>query len=103
MTAAVAIGLLAAGGTYLVLQRGLVRLVIGFVVLQHAVNLLLVTARGRSTGAPLAPLQGDVADPLGQAFTLTAIVIGLGTSLFLLSLALRRAHTHREDDVEEEV
>ena len=102
MTTALAVGVLFGTGIYLALQRGLVRMIIGFVLVQHAVNLLLVTARGASDGAPIAPLPRDAADPLGQAFALTAIVIGLGTTFFLLSMALRHADTHREDDVEEE-
>lgn len=101
MTAALAVGVLGAVGTYLLLQRGLVRMVIGFVVLQHAVNLLLVTLRG-GQGVPIVPLPADPADPVGQAFALTAIVIGLGTTLVLLALALRRAQTRDEDDVEGE-
>lgn len=103
MSAAVAIGGLAAAGTYLLLQRGLIRTVIGLVLLEHAVNILLATIRSTDRSAvPVAPFDGPPADPLGQAFALTAIVIGLATTVFLVALALRHARAHRSDDVEAE-
>jgi multicomponent Na+:H+ antiporter subunit C len=90
VTAALAVAVLAAGGTYLVLQRGLVRVILGFVLLGHAANLLLVAAGGMSRRA--APLVDQVdpamaADPLPQAFALTAIVITFGITVYLFGLA----------------
>ncbi len=90
MTAAIAVGLLVTGGVYLVLQRDLVRVVVGFVLLGHAVNVLVVSAGGMDRrGLPLIG-QGDpgqAADPLPQAFVLTAIVITFGITVYLLALA----------------
>ncbi len=78
-------------------------MVIGFVLVQHAVNLLLVLAGGSTQrGAPIAPYDRDPADPLGQAFALTAIVIGLGTTVFLLAVALRYVRAGGGEDVEED-
>ncbi|WP_409328597.1 sodium:proton antiporter [Trujillonella humicola] len=90
MTAALAVAVLAAGGTYLLFQRGLVRVVLGLVLLGHAANLLLVAAGGM--GLREAPLVGEVdpaaaADPLPQAFALTAIVITFGITVYLLGMA----------------
>jgi len=90
VSAAVAVALLVAGGTYLVLQRGLVRVTLGFILLGHAANLVLVAAGGMSRREP--PLVGEVdpavaADPLPQAFALTAIVITFGITVFLFGLA----------------
>ncbi|MGY1709353.1 sodium:proton antiporter [Geodermatophilus sp. SYSU D00758] len=100
MSAAVAVGVLVAGGVYLVLHRGLVRVVIGFVLLGHGVNVLLLSAGGMDRrGLPLIG-QGDpraAADPLPQAFVLTAVVITFGITVYLLALA--RAGS-RADDVE---
>lgn len=91
MTAALTVGVLVAGGTYLVLQRGLLRVVLGFVLLGHAVNVLLVAAGGmHRRGIPFVG-QGDLAetaDPLPQAFVLTAIVITFGITVYLLALFL---------------
>lgn len=90
MSAAIAVGLLVAAGIYLLLQRGLVRIAIGFVLLGHAANILIVAAGGmRLRDAPLLGT-GDtavMADPLPQAFVLTAIVITFGVTVFMLALA----------------
>lgn len=90
MTVALVIGLFTAAGVYLILHRGLIRVVIGFVLLGHAVNILLLASGGLWRRQP--PF-GDVdpattADPLPQAFALTAIVITFGITIFLLALAV---------------
>lgn len=101
MTAALIIAALTAAGVFLVLQRGIVRMAIGFVLMQHAVNVLLVaTGPASHRSVPIAPFDGPPADPLGHALALTAIVIGLATTVFLLAVALRRVRTAREDEVE---
>lgn len=93
MTVAVTVAILTAGSVYLLMQREMVRIVLGFILLSHAVNLLLV-----STGGPArrdAPFQGQVdvataADPLPQAFTLTAIVISFAITIYMLTIAVVR-------------
>lgn len=89
MSTAFVIGVLAGAGIYLLLHRGFLRIVIGILLLQHAVNLLLVSSR--APAREQAPLLGNPlpADPLPQAFVITAIVVGFGAVLFLLSLANR--------------
>lgn len=99
MSAAAATGVLAAAGIYLLLHRGIVHKVIGFLLLQHAVNLLLVTARAPDrTAAPILPTNLP-SDPLAQAFALTAIVVGFGAVIFLL--AIDRGYTQRGADAEQ--
>ena len=90
MSAAVLVAVLVAGGVYLILQRGLVRVTLGFILLGHAANVLLLAAGGMSRRG--APLVGRVdpevaADPLPQAFALTAIVITFGITVYLFGLA----------------
>lgn len=102
---AVAAGGLFATGTYLVLQRSLTRIVIGFALLGHGANLLLLLAGGRAGPAPFV---GDdpaspYADPLPQALALTAIVITFGVIAFLLALAYRSWALRHDDDVEDDV
>lgn len=87
----VIIGGLYAAGVYLLLDRSLTRVLIGFLLLGNATNLLLL-----STGGPrgLAPILGysrpvDMSDPLPQAFILTAIVITFGISAFVLAMIHR--------------
>lgn len=100
MSAALATGALAAAGIYLLLQRGLVRLVLGFLLMQHAVNLLLITARApQRQEVPTLPAAAP-ADALGQAFALTSIVIGLASTVFVLTVT-RRYVGHRRAGAED--
>ena len=101
MSGSVAVALLAAAGSFLVLQRGIVRIALGFVMLGHAVNLLLVLAGGSERrGVPIEGQAGVPADPLPQAFALTAIVISFGITAFLLALAYLTRDVAGDDDTE---
>lgn len=89
MIMAITIGILIAGGVYLVLQRGMVRIVLGMTLISHGANLIILAAGiGAWRGEPFGgrPL-GSMADPLPQAFVLTAIVITMATTAFMLMLA----------------
>lgn len=101
------IGVLYAGGTYLLLQRTLTRIVLGLAVLGHGANLLLLVAGGRAGEAPLVDGQAaspeTSADPLPQAMALTAIVITFGIIAFLLTLAYRSWTITHDDQVEDDV
>lgn len=91
MIISLTIGVLVAGGVYLLLQRSLVRIAFGVGVLSHAVNLFLLTAGVPAyRGEPLDNRMdaATAADPLPQAFVLTAIVITLAVTIFLLALAV---------------
>ena len=91
MIIAATIAILVAGGTYLVLQRGMLRLIMGIALLTHAVNLLiLATGIGAWRTEPIMNRAnaGEAADPLPQAFVLTAIVITLAVTIFMLALAV---------------
>jgi len=97
MTLALAAGVLVAGAVYLFSRREMLRVVLGFVLLGHAVNLVLMAAGGTSRRAE--PIGSDldptvVADPLPQAFVLTAIVIAFSITIVMLVLAV----TGRGDD-----
>ena len=107
MIIAVTIAVLVAGGVYMILQRGMVRIVLGMGLVSHATNLLiLATGIGAWRSEPFAertPLS-DAADPLPQAFVLTAIVITMATTAFMLTLAAlgRSDDTRTVEDPEEE-
>ena len=97
----VMIGGLYAAGVYLLLDRSLTRVLLGFVLLGNATNLLLL-----STGGPagLAPILGysdpaQINDPLPQALILTAIVITFGVSAFLLAIIHRSWRLARNEAV----
>ncbi|MBX9964574.1 MAG: Na+/H+ antiporter subunit C [Burkholderiales bacterium] len=90
-----AIGLLAAGGTYLCLRARTFPVVLGLTLLSYAVNLFIFAAGGLRIGQP--PIVGAslaMSDPLPQALVLTAIVIGFAMTAYLVVLAVRaRAET----------
>ncbi|MEU1280117.1 Na(+)/H(+) antiporter subunit C [Streptomyces sp. NPDC005805] len=102
VTAAV---LCAVGGT-LMLARPLTRVLLGVVVASNGVNLFLLSATGPAGEAALlypGVRLRDVTDPLPQAITLTAIVITLGTTAFLLAMAYRSHQITGTDEVQDDV
>src|SRR3546814_4529504 len=71
----------------------------------NGVNLLFMVASGPA-GKP--PILGSVptdemADPLPQALVLTAVVIALGTTAFVLAMAHRNWQLNGNDDVQDDV
>lgn len=108
LTMAIVLGGLYATGFYLLLQRSLMRVLLGIVILGHGANLLLQQAGGAPAGRPPilgeAPVQ-SMSDPLPQAMALTAIVITFALTTFLLALAYRAwqllGHDEVQDDVED--
>ena len=82
-------------GLYGVLvKRNLIKIIIGLMIMEYAINLFFALVGYRQGG--IAPIfsegLGDgvvFVDPLPQALVLTAIVIGLGTTALLVSLAVR--------------
>ncbi|HWL51135.1 MAG TPA: NADH-quinone oxidoreductase subunit K [Chthoniobacteraceae bacterium] len=88
---AILVGFLFGAGTWLVLQGSFVRILFGFLVLSNAANLLVLSVSGDPSGksAPLAFLGAPYVDPLPQALILTAIVIGFGTTAYLVFLLYR--------------
>jgi multicomponent Na+:H+ antiporter subunit C len=92
-------------GLYCVLvKKNMVKIVIGIVVMEYAVNLFLIMLGFRSGGdAPiicrqdLAGPAGQVkdlfinrtVDPLPQALVLTSIVIGLGSLALMISVCIK--------------
>ncbi|MGC5616801.1 cation:proton antiporter subunit C [Georgenia sp. Z1491] len=101
MTVAITAAVLVAGAVYLMMQRELLRVVLGFVLLGHAANLVLIAAGGTSRrglpfGTPDDP--STAADPLPQAFVLTAIVIAFSITVVMLVLAVAGGEDDDTDD-----
>lgn len=100
------VGVLFAAAIYLLLSRNVQRVAVGFLLLTNGVNLLVLTAGGLPMEATPPLLRGGdasrMADPLPQAFVLTAIVIGLGTAAFLLALSARAEEETGTDEPEGE-
>jgi len=91
MTLALTVALLTAGAVYLFTKREMLRIILGFVLLGHAGNLILFAAGGSDRRAEAFHPAADtsaMADPLPQAFVLTAIVIAFSITVFMLVLAV---------------
>ena len=100
-------GVLTAAGGYLLLQRSLLRMLFGVILLSNAVNLVLFVAGRTMRAAPpivpegmTAPVEA-VANPLPQALILTAIVIGFGLVAFAFVLLYRTYTTFGTIDTDE--
>ncbi|MCL7413218.1 MAG: NADH-quinone oxidoreductase subunit K [ANME-2 cluster archaeon] len=118
-------------GTFLILRRDIVKVIIGLGILSHAVNVLIVSVgifdgtrvpilagsynEAETTGSVfndnlaediLSPVVQagthiDYVDPLVQALVLTAIVISLATTAFILILAYRIHEEYGTTDIRE--
>jgi multicomponent Na+:H+ antiporter subunit C len=98
------VGVLYTAGVYLLLERSLTRVLLGVLVLGNATNVLVIVAGGRAGAPPLvgrAP-EAAMSDALVQALVLTAIVITLGVTAFMLALIHRTWSLDRADDVTED-
>jgi multicomponent Na+:H+ antiporter subunit C len=102
----IVVGVLLAAGVTLLLERNLTRVILGFTLLGNGVNLLILLGGGYG-GPPIVGVTPEPAmsDPLTQAMILTAIVITLGMTAFLLAMAYRSwlltGHDNVQDDVED--
>ncbi|GLB63447.1 hypothetical protein NCCP2495_13260 [Dietzia sp. NCCP-2495] len=96
-------GILCAAGVYLLLERAIIKILLGIMTMSNGVNLLILASggapgnppiRGRGSGDHLAD-----SDPLAQAMILTAIVITAGVGAFILALAYRSYQFTTMDEV----
>src|SRR5690606_10074282 len=94
-----------AGGAYLVLERSLTRVAVGLVLIGNGINILFIITGGTRGGAPIVGVTPEEAmsDPLPQAMVLTAIVITLALTAFLVSMAHRSWQLHRHDEVQDDL
>ncbi|MEU6727126.1 Na(+)/H(+) antiporter subunit C [Nonomuraea wenchangensis] len=92
---------LIAAGVALLLERSLVRVLAGVIMLGNGVNLLIVTAGGNAGVPPFVGAAGK-ADPLPQAMVLTAIVITLGVTAFVLAMVHRSWQLTGSDEVQDD-
>jgi multicomponent Na+:H+ antiporter subunit C len=91
-------------GVYLLLERSLTRVLVGLIMLGNGVNLLFLISGGPAGRAPIVgDDQSRMSDPLPQALVLTAIVISLGTTAFVLAMAYRSWQLTGHDDVQDDV
>lgn len=96
-------GILVMIGTYLLLSKNMLRIILGTSLMSHAVHMLLMIMGGLKTGS--VPLLGEKAtiytDALPQALILTAIVISFGVTAFFLVLAYRTFQETGTDNLDQ--
>ncbi len=86
-----AVGIMTAGGIYLLLRARTFPVVLGLALLSYAINaFLFAMGRLHIDKAPILTQKlPDYTDPLPQALVLTAIVIAFGMTALVVVLVLR--------------
>jgi multicomponent Na+:H+ antiporter subunit C len=102
------VGVMAACGVYLLMERSLVRMLFGLLLVGNALNLMIIVVSGGMGNPPIMGRSSENraadADPLAQGMVLTAIVIMMGVAAFVLALVYRLFVINRDDDdVEDDV
>lgn len=99
---ALAVGLLFAIGIFQLLRRNVIRSAIGLIILANAVNLFLLSS-GAYDGVVSAYTTnaGQRSDALPQALILTAIVISMGGTAFVLSMLTIISARYKTSDLDE--
>jgi len=93
-------------GLYCILRkRNLIKIIIGLIISEYAVNLFFVLLGYRMEGrAPIYSPDMEVAnmvDPIPQALVLTAIVIGLAVTALVVAIAIRIYEKYGTFDITE--
>ncbi|MCK5223710.1 cation:proton antiporter subunit C [Candidatus Calescamantes bacterium] len=78
-------------------KKNLIKIVLGFIIMENAVNLFLILLGYKNNG--IAPIMtksmrldeflASSVDPLPQALVLTSIVIGLAVTALMVAVAIR--------------
>ena len=97
------LGLILIGLWGILTQRNIIRMIVGFSLLDTGIHMVMVSI-GYVTGGtapiindavPVAEAASRVVDPVPSALVLTAIVIGLGVTAVMLSFAVRIYRTRK--------
>jgi multisubunit Na+/H+ antiporter MnhC subunit len=93
-------------GLYAVVtKRNIIRIIIGFSLVEYAVNLFFALVGFRRDALPPivtdASMVRNFVDPVPQALVLTSIVIGLATTGLMLALAMRIYEKYKTFDIAE--
>ncbi|MBA2173518.1 Na(+)/H(+) antiporter subunit C [Halobacillus locisalis] len=100
---AILAGILFTTGIYNLLQKQLLRIIIGTGLISHGAHLFILTMGELKTGKPPILTEGveNYTDPLPQALILTSIVISFGVTSLLLVLAYRASQVNGTDNMEQ--
>ncbi len=93
----------------IVVKKNIIKIIIGIICTEYAVNLFLILISYRSLGVP--PIRtadmdklefvGRAVDPLPQALIVTSIVIGLGLVALMVAVAVRLYEKYGTFDISE--
>ena len=96
-------GLLFIIGIYgIVTKKNIIKIIIGLVIIEYAINLFLVLIGYVKGGQAPIQIKGVIStfvDPLPQAMVLTSIVIGLGVIALVVAIALRLYEKYKTFDI----
>lgn len=100
----IAVFILGTAGLYMVLGRGRFGVILGLSLLAHGANLVVLAVTAVPGAEPALHGSGaameEMADPLPQAMVLTAIVISMALTFYLLVLLVAdRGDAGGEDEV----
>lgn len=100
---ALIVGILFAAGTYLMLSKNIIRVVLGNGLLAYGTNMMLLSSGQLKRGAAPVLVEGVevYTDPVPQALILTAIVINFAVTAFMFVLAYRSVQEHGTDNLTE--
>jgi len=92
-----------------VLQKNIVKIILGLMIMEYSVNLFLILLGYRKGGIPpimdknmeLSEFVKKAVDPLPQALVLTSIVIGLGILSLMVAIAIRLYQRYGTFDITE--
>ncbi|MHC4561386.1 MAG: sodium:proton antiporter [Planctomycetota bacterium] len=104
-----AFALLLVGVYGVIAKRNVIKIILGILIIDYAVNMLLVLVGYRRDGVAPILSEGQDArtwaasavDPLPQAMVLTSIVIGLGLAAMMVALAIRLYQKYGTFDMNE--
>ena len=99
---AATIGLLTAGGIYLMLRARTFPVILGLTLLSYAVNVFIFVSGRLAVNLPaiIDKSAPGYTDPLPQALVLTAIVIGFGMTAVIVLMSLGAWLTSGHDRVD---
>lgn len=105
---AIIIGILFTASIFLMLHRSFFKLILGVIIFGYATIFFLFVVCGVTRNAPPLVAADDslrdlanIADPLPQALTLTAIVIGIGIQIFVIVLLKKVFQIVKTEDLDE--
>lgn len=103
-----AAGTMISAGVYLVLDRAMTKMMLGLMLIGNGANLLILQAGGPAGSPPIMGRESlfhgeGQADPLAQAMILTAIVIAMAMTAFILTLAYRQYRYRTADVIEDDI